>query len=123
MDEDLLFGASYGVALIIALIIAVAVFIDARNRGKSGASAFGWALGVFLFMIAFLPAWLISRSKSTLCIHCGKYYTGNPSFCPHCGGFLKGESKPKLCIYCGKYYVGNPQFCPYCGHKLMEERG
>ena len=26
---------------------------------------------------------------SKLCPHCGKYYQGNPNFCPNCGGRLK----------------------------------
>jgi hypothetical protein len=27
--------------------------------------------------------------RASLCIHCGKYYEGNPSFCPNCGKSTK----------------------------------
>jgi hypothetical protein len=29
-----------------------------------------------------------------------------------------GERVPKLCKECGKYYEGNPNFCPNCGKSI-----
>ena len=29
-----------------------------------------------------------------------------------------GASVPRLCIHCGKYYDGNPSYCPNCGHAV-----
>jgi hypothetical protein len=26
---------------------------------------------------------------------------------------------PHLCIHCGKYYAGNPAYCPNCGHAIQ----
>ena len=44
--------------LIIAAIVAGCVYSDALKRGMS---AGWWAIGVFLFMIIFLPIYLIVR--------------------------------------------------------------
>jgi hypothetical protein len=46
------------VAILIALLIAVAVYNDAKPRGME---ALPWAIGVFLMMIIFLPLYLILR--------------------------------------------------------------
>ncbi|MEI6746490.1 MAG: hypothetical protein WCL34_11055 [Methylococcaceae bacterium] len=82
------------VALLIAFSVAVWVFSDAKDRGVSGGIAFLWFLGTFALLIIFLPLWLIVRPKlefvsivktTKLCVHCGKYYEGTPSFCPNCG--------------------------------------
>lgn len=29
-------------------------------------------------------------------------------------------STPKLCIHCGKYYEGDPNFCPNCGQSTKQ---
>jgi hypothetical protein len=92
--------------LLIALAVGCWVYTDARKRGKSATEAFFWCLGVALLMIVCLPIWLVTRPKlpeeqgagavagvsSTprLCAHCGKYYAGDPAFCPNCGGRVKG---------------------------------
>jgi len=88
--------------LVIPFIVGIWVYTDAKRRGKSGGSAFLWFLGNFALLIVFLPLWLITRPKlpgelqpaatPRLCIHCGKYYEGNPSYCPNCGHELKGGS-------------------------------
>jgi uncharacterized membrane protein len=86
------------IGLLIALIVAIWVYSDAKKRGKSSGSAFLWFLGTFLLLIVFLPIWLITRPKL-------------PSELPT-------TSTPQLCVHCGKYYEGNPSYCPNCGHEL-----
>jgi 4-amino-4-deoxy-L-arabinose transferase-like glycosyltransferase len=46
------------VGVVIALIIALLVRKDAKSRGMKAA---GWAVGVFLMMIVFLPLYFIMR--------------------------------------------------------------
>ena len=86
------------IGVLIALIVGIWVYSDAKKRGKSSGSAFGWFLGTFLLLIVFLPIWLITRPKL-------------PTELP-------ATSRPKLCIHCGKYYDGNPSYCPNCGKKI-----
>ena len=81
--------------LFIALLVAAWVFSDAKSRGKENGSAFLWSLGVLLLLIVFLPLWFFLRPKKEseivvidkpkLCLECGKYYEGFPSYCPNCG--------------------------------------
>ena len=42
----------------IATVVAVAVFLHANRHGSKHATA--WGIGVFLFMIVVLPAYLIN---------------------------------------------------------------
>lgn len=85
--------------LIIPAGVAAWVYSDAKKRGRSD-SAVGWAIGTFLLLIIVLPAWLITRPKA-----------------PEEGATI---GKPILCIHCGKYCDGNPTFCPNCGHEIAE---
>ncbi|MFO0793706.1 MAG: hypothetical protein U0586_06555 [Candidatus Brocadiaceae bacterium] len=87
------------VGLLIAAIIAVWVYIDAKNRGYKTLPAVGWMLGVFLLMIVFLPLYLVLRGRRPKkmdilmpCKYCGKYYEGAPTYCPHCGHKVGGYS-------------------------------
>ncbi|HHV80499.1 TPA: zinc ribbon domain-containing protein [bacterium] len=82
----------------VVFFIAIWVYSDAKKRGKSRGSAFLWFLGTFLLLIVFLPIWLITRPKLL--------------------GELPITRSPQLCPYCGKYYEGNPSYCPNCGHEL-----
>jgi len=116
------------IAIAILVIATVWVYRDARQRGKSAGSAFWWSLGTAALLIVFLPLWLLTRprlpeeragaSVPRLCIHCGKYYDGNPSFCPNCGHSLASVAG-NLCSRCGKPYDGNPAYCPNCGNTLV----
>lgn len=45
--------------LIIVTIISVFIYKDAEKRGMCG---IGWALGVWLLLIVFLPLYLIVRT-------------------------------------------------------------
>jgi len=85
------------IGLMIAAGVAIWVYMDAKNRGYKTLSASGWMLGVFLLMIVFLPLYLFTRPKQikrmeilTPCKYCGKYYEGNPSYCPNCGHKVGG---------------------------------
>ena len=79
------------IGVLIALGVGVWAGLDAGKRGYSIAACWGWGAGVFLLLIIVLPIYLFSRPKlpaeiargPQLCIHCGKYYEGNPRFCPN----------------------------------------
>jgi len=52
--------------------------------------------GAFLGPVGVILVLFVSKRKegktdkgSLLCSHCGKYYQGNPNFCPNCGRRLK----------------------------------
>lgn len=92
------------IGLFIAFLIAAWVFSDAKSRGKSSGSAFLWCLGTFLLLIIFLPLWFFLRPKKEseiviiadkpkLCLDCGKYYEGLPTFCPNCGQAIHDKDK------------------------------
>jgi len=81
----------------VLVIIGGWVYSDAKERGSSCSVL--WAIGVMAMMIIFLPLYFICRpskkvtvivenKSSSLCPHCGKYYEGNPKFCPNCGTAL-----------------------------------
>ncbi|MBR2518438.1 MAG: hypothetical protein IKE46_01420 [Selenomonadaceae bacterium] len=81
------------IGLGIAFLISLWVFNDAKSRGSSAPVL--WAIGVFLLLIIFLPAYLLMRPSKKdvtlvknapqLCPHCGKYYEPPVTYCPHCG--------------------------------------
>lgn len=77
----------------IALIVAGWVYSDAKDRGSSSPGL--WAIGVFALLIVFLPLYFFMRPSKRqslsvrLCPFCGKYYDGEPAFCPNCGANLK----------------------------------
>jgi hypothetical protein len=93
------------IAIFIAAGIAVWVYNDAQKWGHSTTSALGWAVGVFLLLIIFLPLYLIVELRRarrlveptgarrpeilTSCEFCGKHYNGNPTYCPHCGHMVR----------------------------------
>jgi len=89
------------ILIIIPLLIAWWVAIDARKRGYSKSAALIWFLGVWLALIVFLPLYLIIRPKTPR--------QGAP------------EGETRVCPYCGKLYQGRIFYCPYCGQKLDEE--
>ncbi len=84
------------IAIIIAAVVAVWVYVDAQKSGYSTPAAIGWMLGVFLLLIVFLPVYLIMKARRaripeilTPCEFCGKHYNGNPTYCPHCGHLVR----------------------------------
>jgi hypothetical protein len=94
------------IAGVIAVGVAYWVYNDARKWGYNNNAALGWAVGVFLLMIVFLPLYVIIELKrarrqleptgakqsvgiSTSCEFCRKQYLGNPTYCPHCGHLVR----------------------------------
>lgn len=77
--------------------------MTAANEYEQAGQAIGTALGLgFWGVLWFFPTAglgilaLVTRPKekviavaeTKLCRHCGKYYAGNPTFCPNCGSGL-----------------------------------
>jgi uncharacterized BrkB/YihY/UPF0761 family membrane protein len=83
------------IGLIIASLVAIWVYMDAKNKGYKTLAAVGWMLGVFSLMIVFLPLYLFIRGRQA-----------------------KQVEILSPCKYCGKYYEGTPMYCPNCGHKV-----
>ena len=94
------------IAGVIAVGVAYWVYNDARKWGYNNNAALGWAVGVFLLMIVFLPLYVIIELKrarrqleptgakhsaaiSTSCEFCRKQYFGTPNYCPHCGHLVR----------------------------------
>lgn len=94
------------IAGVIAVGVAYWIYNDARKWGYNNNAAWGWAVGVFLLMIVFLPLYVIIELKrarrllgptgakqsaaiSTSCEFCRKQYLGNPTYCPHCGHLVR----------------------------------
>ena len=61
----------------------------------------GWVTGCVLLWIVFFPWYLANRSK---------YKVASPA--PSQTSAVTG---PRQCPSCGKYFEGNPAFCPNCG--------
>ena len=92
MEGYLLFG------LLAAAIIAIFVYSDAKQRNlinnpwiKSPAS---WAIGVFLLLIIFLPAYYVTRGplkrelyvfQTKQCVVCDEKIDMIDEICPKCG--------------------------------------
>ena len=67
-----------------------------QNRKQSSitnflAGAFLGPLGLILVLVSPKKekTKVVTTEESKLCPHCGKYYQGNPNFCPNCGNKLK----------------------------------
>ncbi len=97
---------------LMALILAVIVFIDARC---SGMKAVFWGIIAFVFNIYSLPFYIYARVKSATvrCTSCGARVGGKNNFCPDCGAevqkyddgaFGKKVLKIVLIIF-GVFYV------------------
>jgi len=118
-----------GILLLIPLGIGIWVYNDAMKRGKTRTEAITWLLGVFLLLIICLPMWLITRpklheevegdvEKPKLCVHCGKYYEEDPSFCPNCGHSLKEKNEYPTTKE--TKVETDKKHCPFCNHPLSE---
>ncbi|MBE0472466.1 MAG: hypothetical protein IBX55_23530 [Methyloprofundus sp.] len=51
---------------LLLLTVAVWVFFDAQQRGKSPLTSIAWGILVFFFWIISLPIWLLIRPKQKL---------------------------------------------------------
>jgi hypothetical protein len=54
-----------------------------------------------------------SAAGKKSCPQCGKGFSGDPAFCPHCG-----TSLGLTCPSCGKPVISGDLFCRSCGGKL-----
>lgn len=89
---------------IVDLIAAIWVAWDARRRGMNSV---GWAIGVFLILILFLPLYLILRKPAI----------GSPAVYPP-GTPMPGTwpaGAARICRNCGQPCDGDARFCPHCG--------
>lgn len=75
--------------------------VKTTNEFEEAGAAIGTAIGMgFWLSLWFIPTAILGiialitkpkdshvqvLEKPTLCSYCGKYYSGQPSFCPNCG--------------------------------------
>lgn len=98
---------------LLLILAGIYTFWDSFRRGRSFFSSVLWGMGVMILFLVFFPLHLLTRpniKKShnhqgyyhnssiditdevlMACPSCGKYYSGNPSNCPHCGLNLKDD--------------------------------
>jgi len=93
-----------GVGILLAAAIAIWVRADAKKRGLKSSSATGWAVGVFLLLIVFLPLYLWSRRKNA------PQSTTSPTPVAPIAGVP--------CRYCGYQNADNADYCGKCGRQL-----
>ncbi len=101
------------IAMLIPLLVAVWVFLDAKSRGKDLSRALLWGFGTFLLLIIALPLWLLLRPPIRGASSADKYSRAKAQ------NFYSQE--PKLfCTQCQKSIEGleGALFCPYCGQRL-----
>lgn len=81
------------IAMLIPMLAALWVFMDAKEKGRSEGQALLWAFGTFMALIIFLPLWLFVRWQSD--------QKKNLRICPSCRGSFKEIPKARYCPYCG----------------------
>ncbi len=97
----------YLFAIIIAYLIAAWVFEDGQKRYPTKSVApWMWAIGTFLFMIIFLPLYLIFRPKKHENRKTGELSQGQDRL-----------KDPSLCINCKNKLKDDGVFCSNCGVK------
>lgn len=69
-------------------------YTDAEKAGQGIGIGCGLGMWVFAWAAVALPAFIIFVIT---------------------GGNNKGNAETRLCNSCGKYYEGQPKFCPNCG--------
>jgi hypothetical protein len=88
------------IGLFIAFCAALWTYKDAKRRGMRGAS--GWATGVFLLFIVFLPLYLATRDPlgsgitTRVCCDCGSAVPAGGQFCSSCGAAAPPSAPPQL---------------------------
>ncbi|TEB11579.1 hypothetical protein Pmgp_01597 [Pelotomaculum propionicicum] len=48
--------------------------------------------GLGILALVTRPKEKVALPETKLCGHCGKYFTGNPAYCPNCGEGISGSS-------------------------------
>jgi predicted amidophosphoribosyltransferase len=116
--------------LFIAFCVALWTYKDAKRRGMQGAG--GWAAGVFLLLIVFLPLYLAQRKPLAggpiyICAGCRNTVPPGAQFCSACGMRMATSpysignqsmslaAPPFACPHCKGTYAGYARFCPLCG--------
>ena len=92
-------GEGLFLGLLIAAIIAILVYYDAKQRNLINnpwiKTASGWAIGVFFLLIIFLPVYFVTRGptkrelyvfQKKQCIICDITIDMFEDVCPYCGG-------------------------------------
>ncbi|MGA1865478.1 MAG: hypothetical protein ACMUHX_10485 [bacterium] len=82
------------IAMLIPMLAAFWVFMDAKEKGRSEGQALLWAFGTFMALIIFLPLWLFVRWQSDQKKH-------SLQVCPSCHGSFKLIPKARYCPFCG----------------------
>lgn len=109
-------NGSFGIAcaVLILLVQATWIFLDARKRGENY-----WLWG-FLGLInapsSLIVYLLVTRNRGRRCPNCRKHIKREYKICPHCGFALSNT-----CQKCGKPVDNDWVYCPYCSNKLKEE--
>lgn len=123
------------VILLISAVVGKLLVIDIEKMTEwlaekmIGASVLEWSYigmicaGVLALVIAFINLiyeGIVSNEKSDgqekrQCPQCGKFFSGEVSFCANCGYPLGGV----ICQTCGKEGEHGEVFCKNCGKKLV----
>lgn len=117
------------ISLAIAALAAYWVYTDARRVGHETGTALMWTLGTLVFMIVFLPLYLLFGRKpkgvrrqeqvidveavpaeeAIFCPMCASKVKEDFVTCPYCSHTLR----PK-CEKCGQELRRDWKTCPYC---------
>ncbi len=90
------------IGLCLNLLITMWVYLDAKKRGHNAPG--GWAFLVFIFLIIFLPLYLMMRKPLP-----GMAFvmpTGQPTPCATCGKYSVVNSGANFCALCGAHRMG-----------------
>jgi len=85
------------VAILIPILAAVWVFMDARQKGRTEGQALLWAFGTFMALIIFLPLWLFVRWQEGQTKH-----SKHVQVCPYCHYSFKNIERARYCPNCGQ---------------------
>ena len=101
------------ITLLVVIGTSIWVLIDARTigtkkgqiKGMGDMGPWGWFFACLLLWIVAFPFYLAKR---------GEFKMVNATQ----RGESPATTTPQLCVHCGKYYEGNPSYCPNCGSKI-----
>jgi hypothetical protein len=100
--------AAAGLALALALTIAVLRVGGSAGSGFVGGGAFLWAIPLTVGAVVGLSAWMLldgttptatgSPYAESICPSCGRAVLEDWRLCPHCGAFItaEGDDTPEL---------------------------
>lgn len=100
------------------LAVALWVVMDARQRSRNSAAA--WGLLSLLTGPVALGVWLISRPASTgsapvVCPSCGSAPPAGAAYCVRCGNAIAA-----LCPKCARHVELDWSYCGHCGTPLAD---